>query len=277
MALLPPASGQFSALSNPSGSGRHALYQDIFIPPSANTVTLHWDQRIRNHGGSFASNQQFRVEIRTLSNDVLRVAYASAPGEPLLGNWTSYAYDLSDFRGATVRIAFIEEDSTAFLNAHLDNVSVMADSSAPLSYEVYFGTSPASGGEFLGTTTDTFWDVPDLAPLTTYYWHIISRGIGESSGPTWRFTTRGVDHFSWDSLQATQRVGQPFLVTVSARDEAGSIITNFQGSVHLEGWTLAADGTALSPVNLTPATLNGFASGTWSGTISVLSLPLALH
>ncbi|MDB6034054.1 MAG: Serine protease, subtilase family, partial [Verrucomicrobiales bacterium] len=267
---LPPSTGNFSALSNPSGSGRHVLYQDVFIPPSASTVTLRWDQRIRNHGSSFGSNQQFRVEIRNLSNALLRIAFASNPGDPLLGGWTSRFCDLSDFRGASVRIAFVEEDSTAFLNAHVDNVSLIADSSTPLSYEVYLGTSAESGGDLIGTTTDTFWILPELAPLTTYYWHVISRGIGETSGPLWSFSTRGVDHFSWDSLQATQRVGQPFPITISARDEAGSVITNFHASVTLSGASLGPNRMVTAPVNVTPTVLSGFSNGTWSGSVSVL-------
>jgi branched-chain amino acid transport system permease protein len=61
---------------------------------------------IRNHAAGFGTNQQFRVEIRDWSNAVLAVAYASRPGDPLLGNWSMQHYDLSAFRGASIRIAF---------------------------------------------------------------------------------------------------------------------------------------------------------------------------
>src|SRR6185503_6197774 len=130
----------------------------IMVPASAATVNLQWAQMIRNHATGFSSNQQFRVEIRDWSNSVLAVAYASRPGDPLLGNWTTQNYDLSAFRGVSIRIAFVEVDSAAYLNAHVDNVSVVADSTAPLSYEVYLGTSPEPGsGALIGTTSDTFW------------------------------------------------------------------------------------------------------------------------
>jgi uncharacterized repeat protein (TIGR01451 family) len=98
--------------------------------------------------------------------------------------------------------------------------------------DVYFGTNPTPGpAEFQGTTLGTTWTLPNLLPLTTYYWQIIARKTGVVPGPVWQFTTRGPDHFVWNPLGA-QYVNQPFAATVSAKDVFETTVSNFAGTVN---------------------------------------------
>ena len=142
--------------------------------------------------------------------------------------------------------------------AHLVvNVSADADLSwssgqsgpgTAISNDVYFGTTPTPGpGQFLGRTTNTAWTLPRLAPLTTYYWQVVARRLGQTPSPVWQFTTRGVDHFDWNPIASPQAVGVPFPVTIRARDEFGSTVSNFTGTVALRG---ASVGSQQSDSNL---------------------------
>jgi uncharacterized repeat protein (TIGR01451 family) len=111
------------------------------------------------------------------------------------------------------------------------------------SFEVYLGTNPSLGVEqLLGVTTNKAWDLPQLAPFTTYYWQIVARRIGATPGPVWQFTTKGIDRFVWSPIPSHLRAGTPFPVTLTALDESGTIVSNFHGDVALTGQT-GAGGT----------------------------------
>ena len=141
----------------------------------------------------------------------------------------------------------------------------LASRAAAVTYDAYFGANPTPGpGEFVGSTTNQNWALPLLAPQTTYYWQIVARRIGVAQGPVWQFTTRGVDHFSWDTIPSPQYVNQPFSVTVTARDAYDSVVSNFTGIVSLR-WLPAA----CSPTNS-----GTFADGVWQGSVT-LSQPAA--
>jgi hypothetical protein len=100
--------------------------------------------------------------------------------------------------------------------------------------EVYFGTvNPPSVAQFLGTTSGTNWTLPLLVPDTTYFWRIVSRTATTNAGPVWQFTTRGVHHFALSSIAATQHAGVPFPLTITARDEFNTTVSNFSGTVQL--------------------------------------------
>ena len=102
--------------------------------------------------------------------------------------------------------------------------------------DVYFGTNPVPGpAEFLGTTTGTSWPLPLLSPATTYYWQVVSHRIGATASPVWQFTTRGLHHFAMSSIAGTQYVGLPFAITITAKDEFESTVSNFTGAAQLAG------------------------------------------
>lgn len=244
---LPAYAGKFNAVTIQCignvicGGGRHVLYQDIVIPADAESALLTWADRIRNHAIQFLPGiQEFRVEIRDTSDNVLALGYTTKPGDPFLNDWVQRSFDLTSFRGRTIRLAFVEEDHLGYFNVHLDNISVILGSTGTTSFDVYFGTSPIPGpAQLLGNTTNAFWDLPKLALNTTYYWQVISkRGAARTAGPIWKFTTRGVgslDHFEWSTIPSPQLVNQPFAVTVTAKDDINNTVSNFTGRVALSG------------------------------------------
>jgi hypothetical protein len=139
----------------------------------------------------WASNQEFRVELRDPANNVLTVLRRTQSGEPLLSDWTNRVFNLWAYRGQTIRVAFIEEDSLGSLNIGLDNISVLAVPPAPTIFDVYFGTAAIPGpAQFLGSTANNFWSLPSLLTNTTYHWQVKSRRGGQTNaGPVWQFTT----------------------------------------------------------------------------------------
>jgi hypothetical protein len=119
-----PYEGAYSAVSDQTGPGTRNLYQDVTLPAGSVPV-LRWTDMLRNHAGVFVDpTQEYRVEIRNLSNQVLATVFSTNPGDPTFQDWTERSADLSAFAGQTVRIAFVEQDSIFFFNAHVDNVRI---------------------------------------------------------------------------------------------------------------------------------------------------------
>jgi len=247
-----PLSGKFNAMVAQIGGGQHLLYQDVFIPSDALAAEWRWSDRIRNYTPYFAPNQVFRVEVRDTNHAVLATAFTTQLGDTLLNDWQQRRFDLTPFRGRTVRLAFYEEDSTGYFNVLLDDVSVrLGEPATPTTHDVYFGTTPAPGAaEFRGNTTNAFWPLPALALNTTYYWRIVARrGAAVTPGPVWRFTTRGVGklhHFEWGPIASPQFVGQRFAVTLAARDDINNPVRDFDGPVNV--LALAGGGNGSSVV-----------------------------
>jgi uncharacterized repeat protein (TIGR01451 family) len=235
----PPLAGKYGVLVTQFGGGNHHLYQDVYLPADALGATLSWADRIHNYATYFAPNQAFRVEVRNTNNIVLAVAFETKLGDPLLNDWTNRTFDLSPFRGSSVRIAFVELDSIGYLNVNLDEISVtLGDSATPTTFDVYFGTTPTlASTDFRGNSTNALWVLPRLGLNSTYYWQVVSRrGAGQTRGPVWQFTTRGVGalhHFEWGRIASPQFLGQRFAATLTAKDEVNNTVKDFTGSVQL--------------------------------------------
>ena len=127
---VPPFTGRFAVVSQQTGAGRNVIYQEVTISAGAISARLSWSDRIRNQASIFVDpDQEFRVEIRSTDDQVLAIAYSTNPGDTLLNDWTNRSFDLAEFVGQTIRIAFVEEDSFGFFNVHLDNISVVLGTS----------------------------------------------------------------------------------------------------------------------------------------------------
>lgn len=125
--------------------------------------------------------------------------------------------------------------------------------------DVYFGTTPTPGpAQLQGTTLGTAWTLPNLLPLTTYYWQIVARKTGVVPGPVWQFTTRGPDHFVWNPIASPKFVSQPFVTTIAAKDIFETIVSNFTGQVALSG-SAGSTGTGTGPILVvqTGSSING--------------------
>lgn len=191
----PALAGGFSALAVQNGNGKRTLSQEIFVPDGATSGTLlRWRQEIRNHAGMFSANHRFAVELRDAATDTLRATlYTTTTNDPAFSAPTNRSVSLAAWRGERVRIVFVEEDSLGDLNVHLDNISVIATSASQTTYDVYFGndTTPDET-EYVGSTTNAYWELPRLAGGLNYYWRIDSRRLGiTNTGPIWNFRTAG--------------------------------------------------------------------------------------
>jgi uncharacterized repeat protein (TIGR01451 family) len=245
-----PYEGNFSVVTDQIGGGYHFMYQDVFIPARARGVRVSWVDKIRNHSTQYDLNQYFRVEIRDPEHQLLQVLFETPPGFPLTNDWTARSFDLTAYRGQTVRLMFVEEDHQGYLNVHLDKISVQLDDNGLTTYDVYLGTNATlTSQNFLGNTATNFWDLPALVLSTRYYWQIVSRrGDSTTAGPVWQFTTRnvgGADHFQFGPVAASQMVGQPFPVTLSARDDINNVATDFIGAVQLRAFRGSSNASAI--------------------------------
>ena len=111
-------------------------------------------------------------------------------------------------------------------------------SNAPpgITYDVYLGTNSALGAaQRLGSTASNSWILPPLARDTTYYWRSVVHLVDPKTSPSWRFTTRGLDHFDISAVPSPQLVGEPFEVTIVARDELNRLMTEFTNPTALRG------------------------------------------
>src|SRR5581483_3748896 len=168
-------------------------------------------------------------------------------------DWVQKTYDVSAYAGRRVRVMFWVNPGGYYLNVHLDNVSLQVTVPSPgLTNDVFFGTNPTPGAaEYQGSTANSTWPLPQLAPLTTYYWQIVAHHGGVGAGPVWQFTTAGVDHFAWNPISSPQTVNGPFSATLQAVDAFGSTVSNYTGVVSFH----IGSGTG--------GTIEDFESGTW--------------
>ncbi len=125
---LPPYQGSFSALSYATSSSGIYMYQDVTIPAQSH-LTLHWADQIRNFysSGFVDPSQEYRLEIRNLSNTVLATPFSTNPGDPNQRGWTERSVDLSAYAGQTIRIAFAKTATSNYLDIHLDNIRITDD------------------------------------------------------------------------------------------------------------------------------------------------------
>ena len=227
-----PQTGSFYALSQQYGNGTHTLWQQIDLPDSAWPLVLRWSQRVHNHAAVFATNQEFRVELRGRQGEFLATLYESAKGDPLISDWTNQVVNLWSFRGQTVRIALVEEDALGSLNVSLDDVSVFAGPPAPVNWLVYFGTKPTLDRvDFQGAMTASTLNPGMLAPNTTYYWRVLCVCSGmTNAGPVWSFTTAASNYRPPAlTLSAPSAFGvyrQPTNLLFGCGNTADSIFTN---------------------------------------------------
>ena len=257
----PPYAGGYSVLGQRSGSGVFQMSQDIALPAKASVIALGWTDRQRNFAGFTNISQQFRVELRTTNNVSLCAVFASTNG--IFSDWTTRIYDISSFRGQTLRLCFIITAAMAPLDVYIDNITVRAANPSATLYDVYLGTNATlDAAQFLGTTTNTTWPAVTL-PVGAEYWQVVARRTGSAVSPVWRFST----------------VPTVFLSNTEVLEGAAGTTTNAVFSASLSGPSAqtislayaTSDGTATAATDYV-AVVNGtlvFMPGEVSKTISV--------
>ena len=83
------------------------------------------------------------------------------------------------------------ENNDTNVSANLDELG-WDNGGGASTYDVYFGTSSTLGsGDYIGSTTSTRRNIPNLNYNTTYYWRVDSKADDQVvPGPVWTFTTR---------------------------------------------------------------------------------------
>ncbi|MBA4148329.1 MAG: M36 family metallopeptidase [Verrucomicrobia bacterium] len=184
-----PFAGQFALVGTQTNAGTQTLVRQVELP-DIEVVTVSWADLIHNVSSSFAANHQFRVELRNTNNAVLTVLFSTSPDFQSTTDWTERTFNVSQYRGTAVRLAFVTQTTEPGLTVLLDEISVRTASPPETTYDVYFGTNASLDvSEFLGSTTNLFWDLPVSDPFTRYFWKIVSRRLGEASSPIWEFET----------------------------------------------------------------------------------------
>jgi uncharacterized repeat protein (TIGR01451 family) len=77
--------------------------------------------------------------------------------------------------------------------------------------------------------------------------------------------TSTVHHFAWSSIGATQFVGTPFSVRITAQDRNGETVQNFRGTVRL----MSVIGPQTNTISVAPTDSSPFVNGVWNGSITV--------
>ena len=246
---LPPYVGDFSLLSDLAVPATCFVYQEVAIPHDATSVTLSWADRIRNHRSHYLEpHQEFRVELWDAASNVLTEVFSTDPGDPLLNNWKTRNVDLSAHIGQRFHVAFVVQNTQYPLNVHLDDIRVTTDVDDATVFDVYVGNEPELDVDALqGTTDAASWDLPDMPPLVDRYWKIVSRSGGEqTTNPVWRFTTAGLDHFTWGAVASPQTSRRPFEVVLTARGTASEVLTGFAEEVAVSAWGLKSRDSAIA-------------------------------
>ncbi len=85
-------------------------------------------------------------------------------------------------------------------------------------------------------------------------------GTGETgSSNQFNIVTSGLDHFDINTIATPQTAGNPFSITIEAKDAQGNTVTSFTGQVNLNDMT----------ETISPTSSGNFSNGTWSGLITI--------
>ncbi|NOZ60077.1 MAG: hypothetical protein GXO74_00195, partial [Calditrichaeota bacterium] len=123
-------------------------------------------------------------------------------------------------------------------------------------YDLTGTLSPTVTGNFSGGA----W-TGNLTVTKSFSNNKISVAGAGKSGESNAFTVQSasIDHFTFATISSPQTAGQPFSLTIEARDVYENIVTSFANTANLSDLT----GT------LTPAVTGNFSSGTWTGNVTI--------
>jgi hypothetical protein len=143
-----PPQGNYAALSDEIGPGRHILYQDVTLPqgqPYTKLILSLWVYYKAQQGqqlttpspptldSSFAQTQeQYRIDVMKPGAaitsvdpaDILLNVFQTQTGDPTDLPPEKITADLTPLAGQTVRLRFAESDNQGILNASTDDVRV---------------------------------------------------------------------------------------------------------------------------------------------------------
>jgi hypothetical protein len=264
----PPFAGDFSAIASPSSTSTQTIYQDVVLPNS-DAIELQWADLIHNHATSFNDpSQEYRVEIRNLSNELLQTVYSTGPGDALSQDWTERVADISQFAGQEIRVAFVVEVRLGYFNVQLDDVQIVREagvsthtialSAGEFADDLNFGNAPPAeihGYKWSDLNGDGVWnqeDEPALAGWTVFLDANLNGQLDEGESST---VTAEDGSYSFTSLAPDQyvvaEVPQVGWVQTSPNTAAVSgLIKNGDFEIEaLTGWTIENTGSGTFSLN----------------------------
>ena len=128
---MPPIGGRCDVVTSQGGSGLHVLTQAIVVPEAVQSAVLSWSDRIRNYSTFFSDpRQEWRVRIQGPGGDTIHHVFSTNPGNPLLQTGPNRrSFDLTAlmriFEGQSIVVSFEEQNDFSYLNATLDDVSLL--------------------------------------------------------------------------------------------------------------------------------------------------------
>ncbi len=128
----PPYEGQYSAWFGGNGSAiTENLYQTVTIPASATKATLKFALHVDTAETGTVANDVFKVQVRSTAGAVL-ATLGTFTNLDSTGNsiprYTMRTFDVSAFKGQTVRIHFTETENASLQTSFsVDSVSLTTD------------------------------------------------------------------------------------------------------------------------------------------------------
>jgi hypothetical protein len=142
-----PISGEFDALTQMCCVGFETMFQTVTVPIGTFVATLSWDDRIWNAGSYFQDpEQEFRVELRTVTDGLITPVFSTNPGDPLIQPGpNSRSFDVTaallPYQGQQLRVSFTTQQHFWHFNNSVDNVSLTATATVPEPASLtFFGT-----------------------------------------------------------------------------------------------------------------------------------------
>ena len=178
-------SGQMYAWLGGYNNGTDSIYQTVTIPSDAAQVSLQFWYHIIENDPTATANDTMAVEIYNAQTGARLATLATFSNLDTTLNWVqSPRYDLSAFKGQTVRVAFTAVmDDGSVTNFYLDDVSVSIDSGAANYTALWWNPAESGWGINLNHQGDII-----FATLFTYdsggnaMWLVMSAGYKQSDG-----------------------------------------------------------------------------------------------
>jgi Zn-dependent metalloprotease len=151
---LPHAGTRSAWLGGSDLESLQYIYQDVIVPANANSVKLnYWRLVHEEKTDQAATDAKFWTVIAKNNGDVLATVeqIVSLQGDDV---WKQATFDISQFAGQSVRLAYIAENSTGNISSYfVDDVELLACSSGPVSQPTASGDSVALQGTIRDSAT----------------------------------------------------------------------------------------------------------------------------
>jgi hypothetical protein len=119
--------GTSMAIQLQNGGQSHRMYQDVALPENAHA--LSWTMFYNNMASLFGADQYLAVHIRDLNDNILETLFVTDHASPFSIDMSSFAFDISDHAGTTVRIDVDMSVYQHFFDVGFDNFQIeLADS-----------------------------------------------------------------------------------------------------------------------------------------------------